>query len=42
MNAINNNNKKDDIKKEDGEIDDVHDSYFGDEYKHLFDNIFIF
>ena len=33
MNAINNNNRKGDIKKKDVEIDDVDHSYTGDEYK---------
>ena len=35
MNAINNINRKDDIKKEDDEIVDVSHSYVGDEYKDL-------
>ena len=32
-------NRKDDIKKEDGEICDVSHSYIGDEYKDLIDKI---
>ena len=35
---VNNDNRKDDIKKEDGEIDDVDHSYIGDEYKDLINN----
>ena len=40
MNAINDNkNRKEDIKKDDVEIDDVNHSYIGDEYKDLINNI---
>ena len=40
MNAINdNNNRKEDIKKDDVEIDDVNHSCIGDEYKDLIKNI---
>ena len=34
---INNNNRNDDVKKEDDKVDNGHDSYIGDEYKNLFD-----
>ena len=40
MNSINNNNRKDDIKKEDDEIDYIDHSYTGDGNKDLIDNIF--
>ena len=33
---INNNNRDDDIKKEDGKVDNADNSYIGDEYKNLF------
>ena len=39
MNAIINNNRKDDIKKENVEIDDVDHSCIGDGYKDLMGNI---
>ena len=40
MNAINDNNRKDGVKKEDGEV--MNHSYIGNEYKDLIDNIFEF
>ena len=40
MNANNNSNRKDDIKKEDDEIVDVNHSYISDEYKDLIENVF--
>ena len=40
MNAINDNNRKDDVKKEDGEVEVMDHSYIGNEYKDLIDNIF--
>ena len=42
MNAINNSNRKDDIKKEKDQIDDVDHNYIGHEQRDLIDNIFKF
>ena len=40
MNTIKNNNRKDNIKKWNGETDDVDHRYIGDKYKDLIDNVF--
>ena len=39
---VNNNNRKDYIKKEDLEIDNIDHAYIDDKYKGLIDNIFKF
>ena len=39
---VNNNNRKDYIKKEDIEIDNIDHAYIDDKYKGLIDNIFKF
>ena len=39
---VNNNNRKDDIKKENIEIDNMDHAYIGDKHKGLIDNIFKF
>ena len=39
---INNNNREDDVKKQNIEIDDVDHGYICDEYKDLIDNILMF
>ena len=40
MNTVNNNNKKDDIKTDDGKRYNVDHNYIDDEYKELINNIF--